>query len=463
MPRPIRTLTLTLALAAGLTLGVVPDAHAQSRTPARPGRTVERTPDDSLRSRSADRSRPTVGRRSVPRVSTAKPPADTRDTRNRVEARDRTDRPEARRPGDRLPEPRNEPDPYIRNRNDRDREDRRDRPNDRDRHDRDRADRDGRDRDRDGRYDRDRDWDDRDRDWDDRRDRDWRDRDWRDDRPREHYRHGPHRVPGGGVVMHNPNYTDWDWPWERRRRSGWSPLYEYRQVVVTDAGWGRRRRAARLDVRTVYRHRVRSANHRRAELDIDIERIELYQGGRFLGEVRHVPNKLGRVRATLHRNGRMQFDRQVFLVGDWRSGFEMISTRHYDRHVLDAYDRAHGYRVGVLNLRRERVDPVRHSRLFDPYAFDGFVPVDLLPENRGWLFDYGMESVSTRRYRDDVYGDVYDDVLYYGYGDHGPAPYFSTRPSVTLPSLQEADRREITTVRGARIELDRTAEIRRIE
>ena len=433
MTRPIRTLTLTLALAAGLTLGVLPDAHAQSRTPARPGRTIDRPPDDSLRSRSADRTRPTVGRRSIPRVSTAEPSA---GPSGRVEARGRTNRPEARRPGDRLPNPRREPDPHVRDRDPRNRADR----------------------------DRDRDWRDRDRDWRD-RDRDWRDRDrWRDDRPREHYRHGPHHAPGGGVVVRNPAYVDRSWPWERRRRSGWSPLYEYRQVVVADAGWGRHRRAARLDVRTIYRHRVRNANHRRAVVDIDIERIELYQGGRFLGEVHHVPNKLGRVRATLHRNGRLRFDRQVFLLGDRRSGFEMISTRHYDRHVLDAYDRGHGFRAGVLNLWRGRVDPVRHSRLFDPYDFNGFVPIDLLPENRGWLFDYGAGSVSGYHYRDDVYGDVYDDVLYYGYGgDHGPAPHFSTRPSTDLPALRETGRREVTTVRGARIELERAAELRRIE
>ncbi len=156
------------------------------------------------------------------------------------------------------------------------------------------------------------------------------------------YRHGP--VVRPRVRIH------FDWPWEHRYRLGWAPRYRYRQVLFVNVGWGRRHRDARLDVRTEYYHRVRRADARKAEIEIFVDRIEIYEGGRFLGEVRHIPSDLSRIRATVYRNGRTEFDRSVFLVGDPYVGFEMISTRYYDGYVLNAYRSSHGFRVGRVDL-----------------------------------------------------------------------------------------------------------------
>jgi len=163
-------------------------------------------------------------------------------------------------------------------------------------------------------------------------------------------------------------------------------------------------------VRTVYRHNVRSASANRAKVDIYIDRIELYEDGRFYGEVYYVPDRLSRVTATIHRNGRVTFDRNVFLVGDPYSGFEIVSTRHYDSFILNAFRIGHGYRVGVLNLRNGSVVETTRSGFMEANHFAGHVPISLLPEDTGWLFDFGSESFSGY-----YFGN--NETYYYGYED----------------------------------------------
>lgn len=161
----------------------------------------------------------------------------------------------------------------------------------------------------------------------------------------------------------------------------------------------------------MYRHQVGRTTSNRADIDIFIERISLYRDGRFIGEVARIPSSLGRIRAEVFRNGRMHFDRNVFLVGDERVGFELISTRHYDGYVLDAYQRSHGYRAGRLDFRRHRVVPVGRSRFFNPFRFDGYVPISLLPDDSRWLLDVGRESIS---------GYYYDSNRSHGYDRYTP-------------------------------------------
>ena len=276
--------------------------------------------------------------------------------------------------------------------------------------------------------------------------RDYRE-DWREER-REYRRETHYDRPS--VRVRPYIHIDIDWPWEHRRQRGWAPRYQYRQVVFFEAGWGRHHRDARIDVRTDYRHRVRSANRRRAVVDIYVDRIALYEDGYFLGAVDRIPERLGRIRAVIHRNGRVEFDRDVFLVGDPYAGFELIATRHYDRFLLDAYRRGHDLRVGVLDLRRGRVEPVRRSRLFDPYDFDGFVPISLLPEDDGWLCDYGYGSVTAHYYGDDA-------GSYYG----RPGGTLSYRSDVR--PLHHAGDQTFRTSGGAEIRLKRDVEITRIE
>lgn len=240
-------------------------------------------------------------------------------------------------------------------------------------------------------------------------------------------------------------------------------MYRYRQVVHVDAGWGRRSHRSELDIRTYYRHRVRSASRHRADVDIYIDRIEIFDNGYYLGEVRHIPAELSRVRATMYPGGGARFDRDLFIVGDPYVGFELISTRHYGGFVLNHYHRSHGFRVGVLDLRRERVRPVRRSRLFDPYEFDGFVPISLLPQDEAWIGDYGYGAPSRHWYGD-------DDVYYYGRPGVDPSePRGSTSgrsPAYAIPQTQPLQRSDDETYRtesGAEIRLKRETTLERVE
>lgn len=309
---------------------------------------------------------------------------------------------------------------------------------------------------------------------------------------RGHYYYHP-RYPHRKVYYRPRIHIDVRWPWEHRYRHHWSPRYRYRQVVYINVGWGggHRHRDGRIEVETWYRQRVRHADGRYAEVDITLERIDLYRDGRYIGQVDHIPDDLGHIRATIYRSGRVSFSRDVFLLGDPYVGFEMISTRHYDGYVLDKWHRSHDLRVGVLDLRRERVYHARYSRLFNPYDFDGYAPISLLPDDQDLLWDYGTISY----YNDDYYYeydyDDYDDYDDYGddgeyyaprgdsrdplslnpsyRGESGNGTAYRAEPNALAPPTQSPEplrrQREQTfnTEQGATIRMQRQTEIQRVE
>lgn len=250
------------------------------------------------------------------------------------------------------------------------------------------------------------------------------------------------------------------WPWPHRHQQHWSPRYRYRQHVVIQAGWLGNRSNAAIEVETTYRHRLRRADNRRAEIDIDIERIALFDRGRFIGEIDRIPSNLSRTRAYVYRNGAVRFDREVFVVGSRIDGFELISTRYYDDYILDAYDPRHGYRAGYLDFRRNRVVHVRHSRFFDPYHFAGYVPISLLPDDSHWLLDYGRRSISG------YYYESRGPATYGSYGTlqeyHEPIVGESRFAAPGEETLERAYRREIQTAGGAVIDLKRDETLQRV-
>ncbi|NND72614.1 MAG: hypothetical protein HKN43_13640 [Rhodothermales bacterium] len=246
------------------------------------------------------------------------------------------------------------------------------------------------------------------------------------------------------------------WPWQKRYHRHWQPRYRYRQVVYVNVGWGRNTRQSRIDVRTYYKQRIRHANSEYAEIEIDIDSIELYENGRFIGYVDRIPSKLREINATVYSNGRVEFDRNVFLIGDIYRGFEMISTRYYDDYLLNSYDRNHGVRVGRLDLRREKVRSVRRSRLFAANRFNGNVPISLLPEDDR-LFDYSYEHFSGY-YRDNN-GRYDSDFL----GSNGFAPDRSEILTDYESGLQRIDEVSYSTNSGANVEIVRESALERIE
>lgn len=240
------------------------------------------------------------------------------------------------------------------------------------------------------------------------------------------------------------------WPWQYRVQHNWRPRYRYRQVIYVNVGWGRNMRRSRIDVRTYYNQRVAYSNADYAEIEIDIDAIELYQDGRFIGYVDKIPSSLREINAVVYANGRVEFDRNVFLVGDTYRGFEMISTRYYDDYLLNAYSSRDGMRVGRLDLRKERVKSVRRSRLFNSRDFNGNVPYSLLPEDDR-LFDYSYELFS--------YGNGRD-------GRHGSG-YFGGNSTQYLNDYEDGmariDEVQYSTSVGASVDLTRESFVERID
>ena len=238
------------------------------------------------------------------------------------------------------------------------------------------------------------------------------------------------------------------WPWVVRYERRWSPRYRYRQVVHVQARWGSRDRVTRVEMETVYRHRVKYATDDYAVLDIDIEEIALYEGNRYLGTVDRIPSNLSSIEATVYRDGAITFDRDVFIVGDRRAGFELISTRYYNDYAMAGYRDQDGYRAGRLNLRSGKVSSVRKSRLFNSRNFQGYAPISLLPEDEGWLWDYGADAISA----------VSDDYgAYYGYSGNSGNSY---RASDAMRSSNEFS---YSTDFGAEFNVKRQSRIQRVE
>jgi hypothetical protein len=314
----------------------------------------------------------------------------------------------------------------------------------------------------------------------------WRDHYERNKHYRKrHYKRRKHQRPNyyKPFVIRPRINIDIRWPWVHRHHHGWRPRYRYRQVVYVNAGWGQQRRRSQIDVRTYYYHELRHATNDRAEVDVYVEQIELYEDGRYLGTIDHIPERLGRTRATVYRNGEVRFDRDIFVIGDSYAGFELVSTQFYNDFVLDAYRSSHGLRVGKVDLRRGRVVPTSYSRLFQTRDFQGHVPVSLLPEDHSWLLDYGNQSFSGAYYEDDPYyyggyngyGEEYEDA-YHGddyyeedyYVDEQGRPNYSVQSTVAeanfgVKPLTRVRDRNYTTSFGASIHLKREAEFVRIK
>ena len=215
-----------------------------------------------------------------------------------------------------------------------------------------------------------------------------------------HHHPGHYHYASSRIHISSHLYIGVRWPWLFRFERSWRPRYRYRQVVYVESGWGGNRYSQQVDVRTTYRQRVIRANEEFAEIEIEIDGVEIYQGGQYLGLIDRIPSRLSKIRATVYADGFIEFDRNVHLVGDRYRGFEFLSTRYYDDHLLNAYRNDHDVNVGRVDLRRGRVKNVSRSRLFTPYSFNGLVPISLLPDDDR-LWDYGRDVIS------DNYG--YDD------------------------------------------------------
>jgi hypothetical protein len=313
---------------------------------------------------------------------------------------------------------------------------------------------------------------------------------YRDDRYRnDRYRDDRYRDRRDGWPRFDLNIN---WPWEHRYRSGWSPRYRYRQVVYAESGYRRDRYETRYEVRTVYRQRVLSASGSRAHVELLLDELEVRQNGRYVGRITRLPSGFERIRATLYRNGRIDFEKELYVVGDAREGFEIVATRGYDGYAFARWRRGDDLRAAYLDFRRQRAEPVYRSRFFDPYDYRGYAPIAILPDDADWLGDFGPYSASAYPYYgggydDRWYGSDYgrDDRYYYGgvrvrpyeaprgatsgsgeeeraYGYEGPRAS-TAGADAAAPTLRRDSDRTYTTQGGVNVRLRRESEIERVE
>jgi hypothetical protein len=182
-----------------------------------------------------------------------------------------------------------------------------------------------------------------------------------------------------------------DWPWKAHYSRHRTPRYRHRRVVVTGRYWGHGSLnsavTSRVEIDAHYSRRVLFADDHSAEFEIRIEKIDTYVEGRYYGSIAVIPEEFRTIRARVQDNGRVEFDREIFILGDPGSGFEMVSTQFYGGYVMDNYRASDGYAAAKLDFRNGRASRIRKSRLFRPFDARAHVPVSLLPEEQGWLWD----------------------------------------------------------------------------
>jgi hypothetical protein len=306
-------------------------------------------------------------------------------------------------------------------------------------------------------------------------------------------RYYPFRDQGRAYVAphYNPNRyrsrpvarVDVFWPWEARFNNGWSPRYVYRQVIRTDDGFGWQDNRF-LEIRTTYRQRVLGAGPRFADVEVRIERLEVFEDGYYLGRVTRFPSRFSQIQARIDRSGRIVFDGDLSLVGNSRVGFELVRTRHYGGFVYSHWRRGHELDVARVNLRGNRVESVRWSRLFDPFGRDGFPPFSILPDNNDWLLDFGPFGLSSSVYDsrfDDPWGYSQNDRYFYGSGnqrntypqfdqpyalDGGQVGFGSqdqAQSPVQPPRMQQQNEEVLSAPSGQQFRIQREREVQRLQ
>ena len=304
----------------------------------------------------------------------------------------------------------------------------------------------------------------------------------------------------GHTVRRSRPIIDIVWPWEMRYARAWSPRYRYRQVVYAESGWRGRGWESRYEVVTTYRQRILDASASRARLELLLDDVTLYQDGRYVGRVTRFPYDFERLRATLTRGGRVDFDRDLMVIGDARDGFELVSTRAYGGYAYASWRRGDDVRAAWLDFRSQTATFAGRSRFFDPYDYAGYAPISILPADADWLGDYGLYSASAYPYVGYGYdggwndrGYDRDDGYYYGYGGvrerssatprgatDGSDRRYETRSTTgrdatgretvsrgstsgEAPTLRRDSDDRYTTPGGATIRLRREAEIQRVD
>ncbi len=251
-------------------------------------------------------------------------------------------------------------------------------------------------------------------------------------------------------------------------RNGYTRRFIYRQRFKSNSHYNGRSYGVDLNIHTQLKKKVRNISGDRVKIEFEIERISLYDGNDFLGDVDRIPGNLDEIEAIVHPDGYVEFDKMVHLIGDLNVGFELISTRHYSGSLLSSYESGHRMDVGELDLYEGKVHKVRNSRLFNPNDnYNGLVPISLMPDDEQYGFQY---LAGGHDYDDDYNSGNYDYYKNDQYDDQGyshrnsPSLNTSIKPRVGLRGM--FNNKAVTsyeTENGIKVDEDRQVEIEMLD
>jgi hypothetical protein len=160
-----------------------------------------------------------------------------------------------------------------------------------------------------------------------------------------------------------------------------------------------------LEVRSTLTRQIRKVRRDYVEVEFELDRIAVTAAGRYLGDVDRFPGKLRKVRAKIYRDGFVEFDRMLYVIGNEITGFELLSTRYCGGDVARASYECLNARSGDLDFYDGKVHATGYSRLLEPLPYGRVVSVALVPDEEYSGFQY---VVGYGRSNDGYYNGSFD-------------------------------------------------------
>ena len=292
-----------------------------------------------------------------------------------------------------------------------------------------------------------------------------RDRNYNNYRDRYQDRYRQYSYNNGYYHNYNNWYDSW---WYNQHRSSWSHTFVFNQYVTLDGGWSSRW-DSELQVRTTLRQRTNRYS-RNADLEFDIERIQIYENGRYLGEVRSLPYNFSRVKASVSRNGQPRFENMIYLLGSPDEGFELMNS-DFNNSYLSSWFRNRRAQIASIDLRSRRVRTTYRSQFLND-VYNDYVSIPLVPESDNYGLGYATSDwdyYDNGGYYNDSYrsnsnrNNNYDNDAIYGRaastGENTNATRQDRAPE--LPRIFKQEQQEEVNAGSQNLRVNRRVEIER--
>lgn len=201
---------------------------------------------------------------------------------------------------------------------------------------------------------------------------------------------------------------------------GHTRRFAYRQIVSGHP-------AGDVEVVSTFKRKIRGVHREYVDVEFELDRIEVVSRGQFLGEADRFPGSLRTMRAKVYRDGFVQFDRMLYVVGNDYTGFELLSTRYCGGDLTRAAYECLDARAGDVDFYDERVHSTGYSELLGLAQSGRAVSVALVPDEEYLGFQY---VVGYGRSSDGYYSGSFDYSSLSRYDGDGTAYRISENGNV---------------------------------